>query len=106
MFNDIAAARTAVPDPSFGLAFEDLYTAEGAARIDALFVNALRAADPALADRLAKARAATEPLPAKDESALLIDVAPHVEDFVARLFGVVPEVHGRGSRERRRCNAA
>ena len=69
-----------------------MYTTEGAARIDALFVDALRAADPALADRLAKARSATAPLPAKEESALLIDVAPHVEDFLARLFGIVADV--------------
>jgi len=93
MFNDIvAAARATIPHPSFGLAFADLYTTEGAARIDALFVDALRAADPALGDRLAKARSATAPLPAKEESALLIDVAPHVEDFLARLFGIVADV--------------
>ena len=60
MFNDIvAAARATMPHPSFGLAFADLYTVEGAARIDALFIDALRAADPALAARLAAARSAT-----------------------------------------------
>ena len=93
MFNDIAAAeRAPVPDASFGLTFAELYTVEGAVRVDALFVDALRAADPALAARLAAARGAAEPLAAKDESALLIDVAPHVEDFLARLFGIVADV--------------
>jgi len=94
MFNDIAAAeRAPVPDASFGLTFAELYTVEGAVRVDALFIDALRAADPALAARLAAARSAAEPLAAKDESALLIDVAPHVEDFLARLFGIVADVH-------------
>ena len=93
MFNDIAAAvRASVPDASFGLAFADLYTVDGAARLDALFVDALGASDPALAGRLLDARRAVGPLPAKEESALLIDVAPHVEDFLARLFGIVAEV--------------
>ena len=94
MFNDIAAAeRAPVPDASFGLTFAELYTVEGAVRVDALFIDALRAADPALAARLAAARSAAEPLAAKDESTLLIDVAPHVEDFLARLFGIVADVH-------------
>jgi hypothetical protein len=93
MFNDIAAAeRASIPCASFGLTFADLYTAAGAARIDQLFVDALRAADPALAERLAAARAAPDALAAKAESALLIDVAPHVEDFVARLFGIEADV--------------
>ncbi|MGE5090294.1 MAG: FAD-dependent oxidoreductase [Candidatus Levyibacteriota bacterium] len=73
-----------------GLTFADLYTAEGAARIDALFVAHLAAADAdaALAGRLAAARADPAALAAKEESALLIDLAPHLEDFLAELFGI------------------
>ena len=93
MFNDIVAAgRAAIPAPAFGLTFAELYTVEGAARIDALFIDALRAADGALAERLLNARSGTTSLSAKDEATLLIDVAPHVEDFVAQLFGIVAEV--------------
>jgi len=75
-----------------GLAFADLYSGEGAARIDALFVSHLREADAALADRLAAARREPDPLDRKSESELLIALAPHVEDFVAALFGIVSEV--------------
>ncbi|HMA31915.1 MAG TPA: FAD-dependent oxidoreductase [Casimicrobiaceae bacterium] len=71
-----------------GLTFADLYTAQGAARIDSLFVGHLAAADRALAGRLAAARADPAALAAKDESTLLVAIAPHLEDFIADLFGV------------------
>ncbi len=37
---------------AFGLTFPDLYATEGLARVDAAFLAFLRAADPALAERL------------------------------------------------------
>src|SRR5262245_53749149 len=79
-------------NPAFGLTFADLYSTEGAAHIDALFIARLRESDAALADRLAAARAAPRSLALQDESTLLIHVAPHVEDFIARLFGIEAEV--------------
>jgi len=64
MFNDIAAAeRAGVPDASFGLTFAELYTVAGAARVDALFIDTLRATDAALAARLEGARNAPSRLP-------------------------------------------
>jgi hypothetical protein len=33
----------------------------------------------------------------KDESSLLIDIAPHLEDFLAHLFGITAEVRARGA---------
>ncbi len=71
-----------------GLTFADLYSVSGAARIDDLFVAELQSADTALAERLRSARAAPATLAAKEESALLIAVAPHLEDFIAGLFGI------------------
>src|SRR5579884_1795570 len=71
-----------------GLEFADLYSVEGAERIDALFLAQLRRVDPALAARLANARADPALLGAKDESTLLIDLAPHLEDFLGELFGI------------------
>ncbi|MDQ2915583.1 MAG: FAD-dependent oxidoreductase [Pseudomonadota bacterium] len=71
-----------------GLSFDDLYSVAGAVLIDDLFLAHLARADAALADRLEGARAEPAPLPAKDESTLLIDVAPHLEDFLAELFGI------------------
>ena len=81
-----------------GLAFADLYSDDGARRIDTLFGGHLREADAALADRLAAARAAPATLAARDESALLICLAPHVEDFLARLFGIEAEVQALAAR--------
>ena len=53
----------------------------------------LRAADAALAERLARgARAAPAALDRGAESELLIALAPHLEDFLARLFGIEAEV--------------
>jgi NADPH-dependent glutamate synthase beta subunit-like oxidoreductase/NAD(P)H-flavin reductase len=75
-----------------GLEFADLYSREGALRIDAQFVAHLRVADATLADRLAVARERPDSLDRKAESELLIALAPHLEDFVAALFGIVPDV--------------
>ena len=45
-----------------GLAFADLYSIEGAARIDELFATQLAAADAALAEALARSRARKNPI--------------------------------------------
>jgi len=82
-----------------GFRFEDLHSREGLQRIDAAFVDALRTADAALAQRLIDAREAVRPgaagasgasaaLAARDEAALLIEIGPHLDAFVGRLFGI------------------
>ena len=71
-----------------GLAFVDLYSAEGAARIDAWFVAHLQAVDATLAARLAAARADPAALDRRGESELLIALGPHLEDYLAALFGI------------------
>ncbi|HQR10646.1 MAG TPA: FAD-dependent oxidoreductase [Casimicrobiaceae bacterium] len=85
-------------DLAHGLQFADLYSVEGNQRIDRLFLAHVRAADPALADRIDAARANPSALPVKDESALLIDLAPHLEDFLSELFGIAPEVRALEAR--------
>ena len=76
----------------FGLTFEDLYRRDGLIRLDQAFADHLRQGDPALFNRLMAARAAPDALPGKDESELLIDAAPHLEDFIGALFGIEPEL--------------
>ncbi|MGH6988931.1 MAG: FAD-dependent oxidoreductase [Stellaceae bacterium] len=71
-----------------GLSFEDLYQREGAERLDAAFVAHLEAADTDLFNRLMTARRHPDMLDAKDCSQLIIDLAPHLEDFVSDLFGI------------------
>ncbi len=75
--------------------FEDLYRDEGLGRIDARFVHELASRDATLADRLHTARAAVNtdvPPTSKDEAALLIDLAPHVEAFMGALFDISDEL--------------
>ena len=76
----------------FGFNFHDLYSTAGLRGLDAAFVAWLGQADAALAARLAGARADPDAVGRKEESELLIALAPHVEDFLARLFGVESEV--------------
>ena len=80
----------------FDLAFEDLYSRDGLMRLDAAFLQFVAEMDAELRKRLEQARAA--PPPAREESELLIALAPHVEDFVARLFGVETELQALAAR--------
>jgi len=77
---------------------EDLYAREGLARLDARFLAFLGEADAALRGRLEGARRDPASLPAKAESELLIALAPHLEDFLARLFGILPEAQALAAR--------
>src|SRR5438270_7488319 len=76
----------------FGLNFHDLYSCAGLRRIDAAFGAWLEHADAALAARLAAARADPAALTRLQESELLIALAPHLEDWLALLFGIEREV--------------
>ncbi|HXE17255.1 MAG TPA: FAD-dependent oxidoreductase, partial [Stellaceae bacterium] len=75
-----------------GLTFVDLYRRDGLARLDAAFVAHVEARDVALFNRLMAGRRDPGALEAKTESELLIDLAPHLEDFVGDLFGIAPAV--------------
>ncbi len=77
----------------FGFRFEDLYDRDGLQRLDQSFLSFLRQADPDLAQALADARVETGPVERKTQSRLLIEVAQHLDDFLARLFAVETEVN-------------
>jgi NADPH-dependent glutamate synthase beta subunit-like oxidoreductase/NAD(P)H-flavin reductase len=81
-----------------GFAFHELYEHEGLARLDAVFLAALREQDADLARRLEAARVDPASLARKAESELLLAVAPHLERFVARLFGIEREVEALADR--------
>jgi NADPH-dependent glutamate synthase beta subunit-like oxidoreductase/NAD(P)H-flavin reductase len=81
-----------------GLAFEDLYRRDGLIRVDAAFVEYLRAGDVALHNRLMTARRDPAALDRKAESDLLIDLAPHIEDFIGSLFRIGPEIRALQAR--------
>ncbi len=75
----------------FDLSFQDLYTSSGLERLDQHFLKHLEGAgEGALAVRLQMARAC--PPAGFEESALLLDISPHLEDFLAALFRVQKEI--------------
>jgi len=82
----------------FGLGFDELYRREGLARVDEIFCRQLADFDPDLAGRLDAARAAPDRLTSKEESALLLDLAPTVDAFLGELFGISAEVAGLRAR--------
>ncbi len=75
-----------------GMAYEDLRTAEGLARLDAAFLERLGREAPALRGRLEDWRAGPEPPRDRHASAFLLALAPHVEGFLAWLFGIEAEL--------------
>jgi NADPH-dependent glutamate synthase beta subunit-like oxidoreductase/NAD(P)H-flavin reductase len=85
-------------DLGFGLQFQDLYAREGLVRLDSAFLNQLSASDPGLSVRLLDARTNPAAGTAKEQSELVIELAPHVEDFLGQLFGIAKEVEALQSR--------
>ena len=80
----------------FGIRFNDLYEREGLLRLDAAFLAFLGEADAALRERLLACR--ETPPSGKAESDLLVALAPHVEDFVPKLFGIEAEARALAER--------
>jgi NADPH-dependent glutamate synthase beta subunit-like oxidoreductase/NAD(P)H-flavin reductase len=91
------AQRTAL-DLDFGFRFEDLYDGHGLRRLDGVFLDFLGAGDAALRERLVAARANPGTLAPKTHSELLVDVAPHLDDFIAKLFRIEDEAQALAAR--------
>ena len=83
-----SAVATDSPDFGFGLTVADLYCRDGLVKLDQAFLDFLQAGDATLFTNLIHARTCPDELEAKDESALLIAIAPWAEDFIAKLFGI------------------
>ena len=77
---------------AFGFAFENLYHREGLARLDAELCHHLQETDVAQFENLIEARKDPGALTRKQQSELMIALAPHLEDFVTDLFGVAADV--------------
>jgi NADPH-dependent glutamate synthase beta subunit-like oxidoreductase/NAD(P)H-flavin reductase len=87
----------------FDLRFEDLYRRSGLLRVDAAFLDFVGEADPVLRERLKSVRGESlrggqSALPPKQESEFLIALAGHLDDFIARLFGIGAEVGALSAR--------
>jgi NADPH-dependent glutamate synthase beta subunit-like oxidoreductase/NAD(P)H-flavin reductase len=75
---------------AYGLSFAELYERDGLVRLDAAFLDHLGAAESALRPQLEAARA-TSSLDSRSESALILEIAPHLDDFLVELFGIQTE---------------
>ncbi len=73
-----------------GFSFEDLHTPEGLERLDKAFLSSLAEGDTSLVLRLETAR--KNPPSSLEESALLLDLAPYMEDFLSAFFAIEKEV--------------
>ena len=67
-------------------------------KLDAKFLDFLGAADAQLRARLEAGRAAPQSLAVKEESTLLLDLTPHIGDFIGELFGITHEVSALSAR--------
>ncbi len=82
----------------YGFSFSDLYERDGLIRLDAAFLDSLGASDAALCALLEAARLSATGLSGKAQSELLIALAPHLEDFLASLFGIETQVRALAER--------
>ncbi len=72
------------------ITFSELYSNQGLEKIDSLWLKYLQDISPELYQNLNLARSTT--LDTKSESNLIIQLAPHAEDFIAKLFKIEKEV--------------
>jgi len=77
---------------AFDLSFADLYDDQALERVDDAFIKALGALDADLHARLVAARDNPDSLDDKGEADLLLQLAPHLDAFIAKLFGVEDEL--------------
>jgi NADPH-dependent glutamate synthase beta subunit-like oxidoreductase/NAD(P)H-flavin reductase len=85
----------------FKLQFADLYERRGLLAVDTAFLSELAASDAALHARLVEARREPAGMEAKQESQLLIDLAPHVDDFLGALFGIRAQIRALAEQHQR-----
>ncbi len=76
---------------AFNLKFDELYSHEGLVKLDQAFIAELAIANAEVHNRLVAARLNPEEISKKNESDLLVDAAPYLEDFIAKLFGIEEE---------------
>jgi NADPH-dependent glutamate synthase beta subunit-like oxidoreductase len=78
-----------MPFLSFNFTFDDLHDPSALEKLDGIFLSYLEEQSKDLAERLKHAR--LTPLTKLGESALLLDLAPYVEDFISVLFRIEQE---------------
>ncbi|OGA17759.1 MAG: pyridine nucleotide-disulfide oxidoreductase [Betaproteobacteria bacterium RIFCSPLOWO2_02_FULL_66_14] len=82
----------------FGLTFDELHARAGLVKLDRAFLEFVGEADAPLRERLEAARVRPQAIASRAESELLIALAPQVDDFLARLFGIESESQALAAR--------
>ena len=82
----------------FGLQFADLYDRAGLERLDRAFLAVLKNADEELQGRLVQARLQGNVPDRKAHSELLLELVPHLEDFIGDLFKIAVAVQSLQAR--------
>lgn len=93
----IAGASGAVT-LGFGLQFADLYDRAGLERLDRAFLAVLKNANEELQGRLVQARLQGNVPDRKAQSELLLELVPHLEDFIGDLFKIAVAVQSLQAR--------
>jgi hypothetical protein len=95
--NNVSHPDFDTPTLPSGLVFSDLYCREGLVKIDSMFLRDLQEHAPDLHARVLQARQDPARF-AAEESEWIIELAPHLEDFVGRLFGIERELRALQAR--------
>jgi NADPH-dependent glutamate synthase beta subunit-like oxidoreductase/NAD(P)H-flavin reductase len=74
------------------LSVDDLYRRAGLVKLDGIFLGKLAQENAGLHRRLLAARGNPDALQPLDASALILELAPRLEEFITELFGIMPEV--------------
>lgn len=77
---------------NFDLSFEDLYNLDGLRKVDGYFIEKLLKTNPELCNKMLDARENRTSLYKLDESNLIIELAPLLEEFIIELFGIESSV--------------
>lgn len=77
---------------AFGFTFDDLYDDQSLGRVDKAFLDHVGGVDAELRARLVSARTAPDDLDDKAEADLLLELAPFVDAFTGKLFGISDEL--------------
>ena len=73
---------------NFDLSFEDLYNLDGLRKVDGYFIEKLLKVYPELCNKMLDARENNGRLYKIDESNLIIELAPFLEEFIVELFNI------------------
>lgn len=72
----------------YDLSFEDLYAIDGLKKLDSCFIEKLLRISPELCNKMLDARSHNANLFKLDESKLILELAPYLEEFLVDLFNI------------------